>query len=85
VASTYTGPEFVSDWIDRTPSSMLDGAAMKRRALTMWPGLDRGRLASTHGDPKRIARLVESRSGLLFDEILGLLIGDSQVSDEVDD
>jgi hypothetical protein len=76
--TSYPQYEFITDWIDRTPSGTLDGTAMKRRALSVWPGLDRRKLQRTHGDPRRIARLVETRSGLLFDEILALLVGDRQ-------
>ena len=78
MASNYPEHEFISDWIDRTSGGALDGAAMKRRALSVWPGLDRVKLQRTHGDLQRVARLVETRSGLLHDEIVELLIGDSQ-------
>lgn len=76
MARMYPEPEFVSDWIDRESSRAVEDAAVKRRALSLWPGLDRRKLGRTHGDPKRIARLVAPRSGLLPDEIVELLIGD---------
>lgn len=43
------------------------------RALAIWPRLDAGRLRRTKGDPHRIARLVQARTMLSFDEILGIL------------
>jgi hypothetical protein len=36
--------------------------ACRRRALLLWPRLDRSRLAQTRGDPWRIAQLVSERS-----------------------
>jgi hypothetical protein len=43
------------------------------RALLLWPGLDRGRLATTRGDPVRIARLVARRTALPPETILRML------------
>ncbi len=43
------------------------------RALLLWPGLDRARLASTHGDPHRIVRLVARRTALPPETILRML------------
>jgi hypothetical protein len=43
------------------------------RALLLWPGLDRGRLAGTRGDPVRIARLVARRTALPPETILRML------------
>lgn len=45
----------------------------RRRALSIWPGLDRRKLARTCGDPHRIARLVEGRTALPLESILRLL------------
>jgi hypothetical protein len=50
-----------------------DSAAYVARALLLWPGLDRGRLASTHGDPVRITRLVARRTALPPETILRML------------
>ena len=47
----------------------------RARALTIWPGLDRDKLRRTQGDPARIARLVEHRTRLPVEAIVGLLIG----------
>ena len=44
-----------------------------QRALLLWPGLDRARLASAHGDPERIARLVARRTPLPAETILRML------------
>ncbi len=43
------------------------------RALLLWPGLDRRRLAAARGDPRRIARLVSSRTNLPPEAILRML------------
>jgi hypothetical protein len=50
-------------------------ADFKARALAIWPGLDRGKLRRTHGDPVRIARLVEHRTRLSVEAIVSLLTG----------
>lgn len=47
--------------------------ACRRRALLLWPRLDRSRLARTHGDPWRIAVLVAQRTPRSLDEIVGML------------
>jgi hypothetical protein len=46
---------------------------VRRRALLLWPGLDRARLARTAGEPVRVARLVERRTSLPRETILGML------------
>ena len=43
------------------------------RALLLWPGLDRARLAEAKGDPRRIARLVSRRTNLPPEAILRML------------
>ncbi len=43
------------------------------RALVLWPRLDAGRLRRAKGDPDRIARLVERRTGRSHEEILAML------------
>jgi hypothetical protein len=48
--------------------------APTRRALAMWPGLDRGALARCAGDPDRIARLVSRRTALSETAIRMILI-----------
>lgn len=67
---------FVMDWNDRvvpTPSAMIDYA---RRALSIWPGLDRDRLRRAHNDPVRISRLVAGRTSMAMESILVLLRSD---------
>jgi len=49
------------------------GRDCRERALALWPGLDRSKLRRTKGDPARIARLVERRTRLSYDDILSLL------------
>ncbi len=43
------------------------------RALLLWPGLDRRRLVRTHGDPRKVARLVARRTIHGEEAILRLL------------
>jgi hypothetical protein len=43
------------------------------RALALWPRLDAAGLRRAKGDPDRIARLVERRTGRPGDEILAML------------
>ncbi len=50
--------------------SLVDYAT---RALLLWPGLDRRRLAAARGDPRRIARLVSYRTNLPPEAILRML------------
>jgi hypothetical protein len=60
-----------------TPVERLRGAAecaaLYRRAQTLWPRLDPRALARTHGDPRRVARLVARRTNLSEDAIVSLL------------
>ena len=46
---------------------------VRSRALAVWPGLDRRKLTRTCGDPKRIATLVQRRTALPREAILGIL------------
>jgi hypothetical protein len=57
------------------PTTATPGAAIdcRARALAIWPGLDRDKLRRTHGDPVRVARLVEQRTRLPVEAIIGLL------------
>ncbi len=43
------------------------------RALSIWPGLDRTQLTRTHGDPRKLARLVARRTIHSEEAILTLL------------
>lgn len=45
----------------------------RSRALAIWPRLDHRKLARTCGDPHRVARLVERRTALPREAILGML------------
>lgn len=45
----------------------------RARALLIWPGLDRLKLARTRGHPGRVARLVGRRTALPHETILGML------------
>jgi hypothetical protein len=66
---------FVSDWNDTPPSAGPAHVDYRRRALGIWPGLDRTRLRRTKGDPWRIANLVATRTSLAHEDILVLLMG----------
>jgi hypothetical protein len=67
--------QFYSEWADGPPSPVTSPATYQRRALLIWPGLDRERLRRTHGDPWKIARLVAPRTSLSTESILTLLMG----------
>jgi hypothetical protein len=43
------------------------------RALLIWPRLDRAQLTRTHGDPRKVARLVARRTNHSEEVILSLL------------
>jgi hypothetical protein len=45
----------------------------RARALALWPRLDPRKLRRTQGEVVRIARLVERRTALSFEVILGML------------
>jgi hypothetical protein len=47
--------------------------AVERRALTMWPRLDRAALRRCRHDPRRIAALVARRTSIPPEAILQLL------------
>jgi hypothetical protein len=49
------------------------GRSIDRRALALWPGLDRRALARCRHDPERIARLVARRTALDLATIRALL------------
>ncbi|NJD29528.1 MAG: hypothetical protein FIA92_14705 [Chloroflexi bacterium] len=67
------------DGLDRLPPRAGGSAAadVRIRALAVWPGLDRKKLARTCGDPVRVARLVERRTALPRESIIGILEGRS--------
>jgi hypothetical protein len=48
--------------------------AIYERANDLWPRLDRSRLVRTHGDPRKIARLIARRTALTEEAILLLLL-----------
>ncbi len=67
--------QFITEWADGPPATLTAEPEYQRRALFIWPGLDRARLRRTHGDPWKIARLVAHRSSLSIESILTLLMG----------
>lgn len=67
--------QFVSEWADGVPWPATAATVYQRRALLIWPGLDRAALRRTHGDPWKIARLVAPRTSLSTESILTLLMG----------
>ena len=58
---------------DRPAAAEQADADVRGRALFLWPGLDRRKLSRTGGRPLRVARLVERRTSLTLDTILGML------------
>jgi hypothetical protein len=52
----------------------VDRSPYARRALALWPRLDREKLRRTDGDPWRIARLVARRTALSAETILLILV-----------
>ena len=54
------------------PADLAD-RDVRKRALALWPGLDRRKLSRTGGRPRRVARLVERRTSLTLETILGML------------
>ena len=65
------------------PASWLEGE-YARRAMTLWPRLDRRRLRRCHDDPNRIAVVVAGRTALPYESIVKLLVEDETVEDEPD-
>jgi hypothetical protein len=49
------------------------GGDYRARALALWPRLDPQKLRRTGGDAPRIARLVQRRTSLPFEMIVGML------------
>lgn len=56
-----------------THNGMNQYGDVRIRALAIWPGLDRKKLTRTCGNPIRVARLVERRTTLPREAILGML------------
>ena len=50
-----------------------EGVDYRPRALSLWPGLDRAKLRRTGGQARRVARLVEQRTRLPPEAIVGML------------
>ena len=57
----------------RAGTGVIVNDDVRSRALAIWPGLDRTKLTRTCGDPHRVARLVERRTTLPRETILGML------------
>ena len=72
--SLHPSYAFVADWNDSPPLPAPTRGDFQRRALSIWPGLDRGRLRRAHGDPWKIATLVAARTSLTLESILVLLM-----------
>jgi hypothetical protein len=65
-----------SEGLPRDDSGTMRSAARpdyRARALALWPRLDAEKLRRTRGEAARIARLVERRTALPFEVILGML------------
>ena len=57
--------------------------ALERRALALWPRLDRAALRRCHQDPARIAALISRRTSLSPDAIKHVLLMPSVSDDDV--
>ncbi len=81
MTAVYQQQGFISEWSEpvgasgQTGAPATDPSVYQRRALLIWPGLDRVRLRRTHGDPWKIAGLVAGRTTLPVEAILTLLMG----------
>jgi len=64
---------FVADWNDRARPAVSSPMDYARRALAIWPGIDRRRLRRAHNDPARIGRLVATNTSVPMETILVLL------------
>ena len=64
---------FVADWNDRARPSSDTHMDYARRALAIWPGIDRSRLRRARNDPARIGRLVATNTSVPLETILILL------------
>ena len=71
---THSGVPIHPGWEPDGGSSREFGRQIRSRALILWPGLDRTRLARTAGDPQRVARLVEGRTSLSSERIVSMLM-----------
>ena len=56
------------------PEPEVAAEAIQRRALLVWPRLDRAALRRCGSNPARVAALVARRSSLPHDAILGILL-----------
>ena len=68
---------FVTDWNDLPPPPEHHFTDYRRRALAIWPGLDRVRLRRAHNDPLRIARLAATGTSLPIETIVVLLMAEA--------
>ena len=71
---THSGVPIHPGWEPDGGASREFGRQIRSRALILWPGLDRTRLARTAGDPQRVARLVEGRTSLTRERIVSMLM-----------
>jgi len=76
MSSPFMDHSFVADWNDLPQPTARPASDYRRRALSIWPGLDRRRLRRTHDDVLRIARLAATRTGLPIETVLVLLLAD---------
>lgn len=58
--------------------------ALERRALALWPRLDRGALRRCHNDAHRIAALVARRTTMPPEAILNVLTMPRVVDEDID-
>ncbi|MFN8620873.1 MAG: hypothetical protein U0869_09040 [Chloroflexota bacterium] len=66
---------------DRPPRRSTSHA-LARRALALWPRLDREALRRCRDDPRRIASLVARRTPLSIETIVSMLVAAQLTADE---
>lgn len=69
----------------RASSVRSEGAgALERRAMALWPRLDRAALRRCHNDARRIAALVARRTTMPPEAIFNVLTMPSVADDDID-
>jgi hypothetical protein len=81
-------------WVDRRSGDMANlprerrggewGISVDRRAVALWPRIDRRALRRCHHDPQRIARLVAHRTSLSIEQIVGMLLAPTISQEEAE-
>jgi hypothetical protein len=73
MSNQFVDYSFIADWNDRPRSTSGSPVDYVRRAMAVWPGLDRARLRRARNDPMRIGRVVAHSTSAPLETILVLL------------